>query len=82
MLGEHTLIKFIKDAIFMVVKYVCNVLGYNYYNSQSSVFCFRFIVKFYFIMQLAYWIHTFPELYFQKVKKVKICVLAQEIDML
>jgi len=28
-----------------------------------------FIVKFYFIIQIAYWIHCFPELYFQKVKK-------------
>ncbi|XP_071491864.1 translocating chain-associated membrane protein 1-like isoform X1 [Diadema antillarum] len=25
--------------------------------------------KFYFIIQIAYWIHAFPELYFQKVKK-------------
>ncbi|ESO83155.1 hypothetical protein LOTGIDRAFT_133925 [Lottia gigantea] len=30
---------------------------------------FPFLVKFYFILQIAYWIHTFPELYFQKVKK-------------
>lgn len=30
----------------------------------------RFIVKFFFIMQISYWIHCFPELYFQKVKKV------------
>jgi len=29
-----------------------------------------FIVKFYFIVQLAYWVHSFPELYFQKTKKV------------
>ncbi|KAL4217733.1 protein transport [Mactra antiquata] len=28
-----------------------------------------FIMKFYFIIQIAYWIHNFPELYFQKVKK-------------
>lgn len=34
-------------------------------------FCIdRFIVKFFFIMQISYWIHCFPELYFQKVKKV------------
>ncbi|KAK6167765.1 hypothetical protein SNE40_021720 [Patella caerulea] len=30
---------------------------------------FPFVVKFYFIIQIAYWIHTFPELYFQKIKK-------------
>ncbi|ELU13900.1 hypothetical protein CAPTEDRAFT_175940 [Capitella teleta] len=28
-----------------------------------------FIIKFYFILQLAYWVHSYPELYFQKVKK-------------
>ncbi|XP_060573624.1 translocating chain-associated membrane protein 1-like isoform X1 [Ruditapes philippinarum] len=28
-----------------------------------------FMLKFYFIIQMAYWVHNFPELYFQKVKK-------------
>nr|BAN20942.1 translocation associated membrane protein [Riptortus pedestris] len=28
-----------------------------------------FMFKFFFIIQLAYWFHVFPELYFQKVKK-------------
>ncbi|KAH9496700.1 Translocating chain-associated membrane protein 1-like 1 [Bulinus truncatus] len=28
-----------------------------------------FIVKFFFIIQLAYWVHNYPELYFQKVRK-------------
>jgi translocating chain-associated membrane protein 1 len=28
-----------------------------------------FRLKFYFIIQMSYWIHTFPELYFQKVKR-------------
>ncbi|BES92010.1 translocation associated membrane protein [Nesidiocoris tenuis] len=28
-----------------------------------------FMFKFFYIIQLAYWLHTFPELYFQKVKK-------------
>ena len=32
--------------------------------------CRRFWVKFYFVIQLAYWIHSYPELYFQKIKKV------------
>ncbi|GFR31898.1 translocating chain-associated membrane protein 1-like 1 [Trichonephila clavata] len=28
-----------------------------------------FMFKFYFVVQLAYWLHCYPELYFQKVKK-------------
>ncbi|XP_070533235.1 translocating chain-associated membrane protein 1-like 1 isoform X2 [Ptychodera flava] len=28
-----------------------------------------FLLKFYFSIQIAYWIHIFPELYFQKIKK-------------
>jgi len=28
-----------------------------------------FMTKFFFIIQMSYWIHVFPELYFQKVKK-------------
>uniref|UniRef100_A0A2P2HXK6 Translocating chain-associated membrane protein n=1 Tax=Hirondellea gigas TaxID=1518452 RepID=A0A2P2HXK6_9CRUS len=31
-----------------------------------------FRMKFYFIIQLAYWIHNFPELYFQKTKREEI----------
>lgn len=27
-------------------------------------------MKFFYILQLAYWFHAFPELYFQKTKKV------------
>ena len=27
-----------------------------------------FMFKFFYIVQLAYWIHVYPELYFQKVK--------------
>jgi len=30
----------------------------------------RFQMKFFYISQLAYWFHAFPELYFQKTKKV------------
>jgi len=29
----------------------------------------EFSVKFYFLLQIAYWIHCFPELYFMKIKK-------------
>lgn len=28
-----------------------------------------YILKFFFVIQIAYWLHTFPELYFQKVKR-------------
>lgn len=29
-------------------------------------------MKFFYILQLAYWFHAFPELYFQKTKKVSL----------
>lgn len=37
-----------------------------------SVLCLwsRFQVKFFYLTQLAYWLHALPELYFQKVRKV------------
>lgn len=31
----------------------------------------RFQVKFFYICQIAYWLHALPELYFQKVRKVR-----------
>ncbi|XP_013773957.1 translocating chain-associated membrane protein 1-like [Limulus polyphemus] len=31
-----------------------------------------FMFKFYFIIQISYWLHCYPELYFQKVKKEEI----------
>lgn len=31
-----------------------------------------FLMKFFFILQIAYWLHTFPEFYFQKAKKEEI----------
>ncbi|RWS25846.1 translocating chain-associated membrane protein 1-like protein [Leptotrombidium deliense] len=31
-----------------------------------------YLFKFYFIIQISYWLHSFPELYFQKVKKEEI----------
>lgn len=33
---------------------------------------FRFQVKFFYLCQLAYWLHALPELYFQKVRKEEI----------
>ena len=35
---------------------------------------FRFQMKFFYICQLGYWLHALPELYFQKTKKVSMCV--------
>lgn len=35
---------------------------------------FRFQMKFFYICQLGYWLHALPELYFQKTKKVGVCV--------
>jgi len=51
------------------------ILRGNYASNISSLWegyphaNLPFIIKFYFIIQIAYWIHCFPELYFQKVKK-------------
>jgi len=38
---------------------------------------FPFLVKFYFIIQIGYWLHCFPELYFQKIKKEEIAARVQ-----
>ncbi|XP_018021443.1 translocating chain-associated membrane protein 1 isoform X2 [Hyalella azteca] len=38
----------------------------NYPEDHTKL---SFRLKFYFIIQIAYWLHTFPELYFQKVKR-------------
>ncbi|KAH8026434.1 hypothetical protein HPB51_020418 [Rhipicephalus microplus] len=44
-----------------------NKLWEGYPHNEMS-----FMFKFYFIIQLAYWLHCYPELYFQKTKKVNI----------
>jgi len=36
-----------------------------------------FISKFFFVMQIAYWLHCFPELYFQRVKKEELSARVQ-----
>ncbi|KAK3088629.1 hypothetical protein FSP39_021485 [Pinctada imbricata] len=41
-----------------------NQLWEGYPHNELS-----FMMKFYFIVQIAYWLHCFPELYFQKTKK-------------
>ncbi|RUS80543.1 hypothetical protein EGW08_011683 [Elysia chlorotica] len=40
-----------------------------------------FIVKFFFIVQIAYWLHNYPELYFQKVRKEEISDRVQYTTM-
>lgn len=52
------------------------VLGKHHRDSvlhPAHVTCsliFSFQVKFFYLCQLAYWLHALPELYFQKVRKV------------
>ncbi|XP_014672061.1 PREDICTED: translocating chain-associated membrane protein 1-like [Priapulus caudatus] len=36
-----------------------------------------FVIKFFFIVQLAYWLHVFPELYFQKTKREEMAAKVQ-----
>jgi translocating chain-associated membrane protein 1 len=45
----------------------CKTLWENYPHSRLE-----FAEKFFMILQIAHWIHTYPELYFQKVKKEDI----------
>lgn len=40
-------------------------------GSRGSSLHFRYQVKFFYLCQLAYWLHALPELYFQKVRKVR-----------
>jgi translocating chain-associated membrane protein 2 len=42
-------------------------LWVDYPHTQMS-----YLFKFYFIVQIAYWIHSYPELYFQKIKREEI----------
>ncbi len=56
-------------------QYTCACLITSKILSQVHIvicllFFSRFIIKFFFIIQMAYWIHCIPELYFQKIKKV------------
>jgi len=54
------------------------LLTENYITKLSQLwegyphFQMPFIIKFYFIIQIAYWLHNYPELYFQKVRKEEI----------
>uniref|UniRef100_A0A4W5LXE8 Translocation associated membrane protein 2 n=1 Tax=Hucho hucho TaxID=62062 RepID=A0A4W5LXE8_9TELE len=42
------------------------------YRILEQPLCLRFQVKFFYLTQLAYWLHALPELYFQKVRKEEI----------
>jgi hypothetical protein len=53
---------------FLVV--VVFVLFSMLFFERAFPFSLRFQTKFFYISQLAYWLHAFPELYFQKTKKV------------
>ncbi|XP_042910104.1 translocating chain-associated membrane protein 1 isoform X1 [Parasteatoda tepidariorum] len=48
--------------------YLTNIskLWQDYPEAHSQM---TFMFKFYFIIQLSYWLHCYPELYFQKIKK-------------
>uniref|UniRef100_A0A8C5MNT3 TLC domain-containing protein n=1 Tax=Leptobrachium leishanense TaxID=445787 RepID=A0A8C5MNT3_9ANUR len=52
------------------------IVSENYFADPTSLWkgyphaYFPFQMKFFYISQLAYWFHAFPELYFQKTKKV------------
>ncbi|XP_076457217.1 translocating chain-associated membrane protein 1-like 1 isoform X2 [Babylonia areolata] len=50
----------------------------GYPQDHSSL---PFIVKFFFIIQISYWLHCLPELYFQKVKKEEIPARIQYIAL-
>ncbi len=39
------------------------------------------MVKFYFIMQLSYWLHGYPELYFMKIKREEMAARIQYISL-
>lgn len=43
----------------------CSFFSWNFTRGKK-----RFQVKFFYLTQLAYWLHALPELYFQKVRKV------------
>lgn len=52
-----------RDSLFISISQLW--LGYPHVH-------LTYLVKFFMIVQLSYWIHAFPELYFQKVKKEEL----------
>uniref|UniRef100_A0A8C2NZ04 Translocating chain-associated membrane protein 1 n=1 Tax=Capra hircus TaxID=9925 RepID=A0A8C2NZ04_CAPHI len=63
-------------VILNVVFISCSHLQENYISDPTILWrayphtLMTFQMKFFYISQLAYWFHAFPELYFQKTKKV------------
>lgn len=61
--------------IFSIVWAVDIMIKEGYLNNLSHLWdgyphtLLSFRLKFYFITQIAYWLHSFPELYFQKIKR-------------
>lgn len=65
MLDFHRLWKLLKTcflSLFYFIKINVTCLGYP--NHPMS-----FLLKLWWVVQAAYWIHTIPELYFQRIKK-------------
>ena len=52
---------------------VSNILWLKYTLSDTP---FRFTLKFYFILQISFWVHCFPELYFMRAKRVSVVIEA------
>ena len=48
----------------------------GYPHSQMT-----FMFKFFFIVQLAYWLHIFPELYFQKVSDSYVTIMCRNDEL-
>ena len=57
---------------------VSNILWLRYTLSDTP---FRFTLKFYFILQISFWVHCFPELYFMRAKRVSAVIEAALDDM-
>ncbi|XP_071810999.1 translocating chain-associated membrane protein 1-like 1 isoform X2 [Apostichopus japonicus] len=61
--------------IFSILWAVDIMIKEGYLNNLSHLWdgyphaLLSFRLKFYFITQIAYWLHSFPELYFQKIKR-------------
>lgn len=57
---------------------VSNILWLKYTLSDTP---FRFTLKFYFILQISFWVHCFPELYFMRAKRVSAVIEAALDDI-
>ena len=66
------------DVLFLESKLVSNILWLKYTLSDTP---FRFTLKFYFILQISFWVHCFPELYFMRAKRVSAVIEAALDDI-